>query len=133
MRVGQGGLVAANPVAAATCICPNAGWVVEFSIGKINLAGGNLPKRALALVKRTARRVGLRDGGPRIEKSVLRDDRTPDCKTDMNDPAAAVFDITAGTTPELAHLEPPVGSRYKSPGTGFEVTQNCSDPLSLKR
>ena len=36
--------------------------------------------------------------------------------------AAAVLDITAGTTPELAHLEPRVGSRYKRSGTGLKVT-----------
>jgi hypothetical protein len=46
--------------------------------------------------------------------------------------AAAVLDITAGTTPELAHLEPRVGSHYKRSGTGFGVTQNCSTPPSLE-
>jgi len=40
-----------------TCICSNAGWAVEFSIGKINEAGGNPQIKGEALVKRDSPRI----------------------------------------------------------------------------
>ena len=75
----------------------------------------------VASVKRTARVVDSATG-TEVNNNVLRE----------IDHAAAAFDITAGTTPELAHLEPLVGSHYKRSGTVLVVTPRCSTPPSLE-
>ena len=64
-------------------------------------------------LSRTCPQRCLPDGIPRERGSfVLREDGFSGRKSEKHNPAAAVFEETAGATLELAHLEPLVGSRF---------------------